>query len=224
MLNLLIDMPKIKIVPAILSPDLETVNEYLKEIEDRVDMLQVDVMDNVFVPNITPQAEQLKALRTKLPLDIHLMVKDPNKEYLKSYIDANPELKINNMTVHKEACSDIGKTLDIIKDLGVKAGVAINPKTILEAIKDVLNKADMVLVMTVEPGFSGQEFIPQALEKVKELRKLKPELDIEVDGGITDKTAPLAARAGANVFVTNSYIYKAKDRAKAIRGLEESVK
>ncbi|MBI2134449.1 ribulose-phosphate 3-epimerase [Candidatus Woesearchaeota archaeon] len=216
-------MPKIKIVPAILSPNFKTINKDLKEIEPYSDLLQVDIMDNIFVPNKTPQAEQLKSLDTKIPLDIHLMVKEPSHNYIMSFINANPELKINNITVHYEACSNIEKTLKFIKKNNIKAGVAINPKTPLEKIKNILDKADIVLIMTVEPGFSGQGFIKEALSKATELRRLKPDMDIEVDGGINDDTAALAAKAGANMFVANSYIFKAKDKAKAIKKLRAAV-
>ena len=216
-------MPKIKIVPAILSPNLKTVNKDLKEIEPYSDLLQIDIMDNVFAPNKTPQAEQLKILDTKIPLDIHLMVKEPSDEYLTGFIKANPKLKINNITVHYEACSNIKKTLEFIKKNNIKAGVAINPGTPLSSIKNILNKSDMVLIMTVEPGFSGQGFIKEALSKVTELRRLKPKMDIEVDGGIKEDTAALAAKAGANMFVANSYIFKAKDKVKAIKKLKAAV-
>lgn len=215
-------MLKIKIAPAILSPNLKTVNSDLKEIEDFVDLLQVDIMDNKFVPNITPQAEQLKVLDTKIPLDIHLMVQEPSEEYLMTYLEANPELKINNITVHQEACANLRKTLEFIKSKNIKPSVAINPKTPLDSIKDVLDLVEMVLVMTVEPGFSGQSFIEEALTKVTELRKLKPDLDIQVDGGITDKTAAIASKAGANVFVANSFIFKAEDKVKAIKDLRKA--
>ena len=216
-------MPKIKIVPAILSPNLKTVNRELKEIEPYSDLLQVDIMDDIFVPNKTPQAEQLKALDTKIPLDIHLMVQEPSDEYLMGFIKANPKLKINNITVHYEACSNIKKTLEFIRKNNIKAGVAINPQTPLKAIKPVLDKVDIVLIMTVEPGFSGQGFIKEALSKITELRKLKPKMDIEVDGGINDVTAALAAKAGANMFVANSYIFKAKDKVAAIKRLRAAV-
>lgn len=216
-------MPKIKIVPAILSPNLKTVNKDLKEIERYADLLQLDIMDNIFVPNKTPQAEQLKILDTKIPLDIHLMVKNPGNNYITGFIKANPKLRINNITVHYEACSSIKKTIEFIKSKGIKAGVAISPKTPLKSIKSILDKVDVVLIMTVEPGFSGQGFIKKALSKVTELRKLKPKMDIEVDGGISDKTAALAAKAGANMFVANSYIFKAKDKVKAIKKLRAAV-
>src|SRR3989338_8510408 len=185
-------MPKIKIVPSILSANQDRLQEEIKEVEEHSDLLQVDVMDNRFVPNITPQAELLKKFNTKVPIDIHLMVKEPSEEYIKSFINANPKLKINNITVHYEACSNLAKTLKFIKSNNIKPAVAINPKTPLSAIRDVLDKAEMVLIMTVHPGFSGQKFIEKCLEKVRELRKLKPKMDIEVDGGINDKTAHLA--------------------------------
>ena len=217
-------MLKIKIVPSILSANQDRLQEEINEVEEHSDLLQVDVMDNKFVPNITPQAELLKKFDTKVQLDIHLMVKEPSNEYIMSFIDANPKLKINNITVHYEACSNLEKTLNFIKKNKVKASVAINPKTPLDKIKNVLDKVDMVLIMTVEPGFSGQKFIEDCMEKVKELRRLKPKLDIEVDGGINDKTAPIAVKAGANVLVVSSFIFKAEDKAAAIKKILKSVK
>jgi len=216
-------MPKIKIVPAILSTNPDTLNDDLKLIEPYADLLQVDVMDNEFVPNTTPGPELLKTFDTSIPLDIHLMVQEPSEEYFMEFINANPKLKINNITVHQEACNNLEKTLDIIRSKGIKPAVAINPKTPLSAIEPVLDKVDMVLIMTVEPGFSGQSFIESVLSKVTELRKLKPDMDIEVDGGIKDDTARLAAKAGANVFVANSFIFKADDKVVAIKKLKEAV-
>ena len=217
-------MLKIKIVPSILSANQDRLQEEINEVEEHSDLLQVDVMDNKFVPNITPQAELLKKFDTKVQLDIHLMVKEPSNEYIMSFIDANPKLKINNITVHYEACSNLEKTLNFIKKNKVKASVAINPKTPLDKIKNVLDKVDMVLIMTVEPGFSGQKFIEDCMEKVKELRRLKPKLDIEVDGGINDKTGHIAVKAGANVLVVSSFIFKAKDKVAAIKKILKSVK
>ena len=217
-------MPKIKIVPSILSANLDKLQEEINEVEDYSDLLQVDVMDNKFVPNITPQAELLKKFDTKVPLDIHLMVQEPSEEYIKSFIDANSNLKINNITVHQEACSNLEKTLDFIKENNVKAAVAINPKTPLDAIKNGLDKVEMVLIMTVEPGFSGQKFIEDVLPKISQLRSMKPELDIEVDGGINDKTAPLAVKAGANILVVSSYIFKSEDKVRAIKKLLNAIK
>ena len=216
-------MPKIKIVPSILSANQDKLQEEINEIEEHSDLIQVDVMDNKFVPNITPQAELLKRFKTKVPLDIHLMVKEPSNDYIKTFIDANPRLKINNITVHYEACSNLEKTLDFIKKNNIKPSVAINPETPLDAIKNILDKVDMVLVMTVHPGFSGQKFIDKCMDKVKELRKLKPNLDIEVDGGINDKTAQIAVKAGANVLVVSSFIFEAKDKVGAIKKILKAI-
>lgn len=216
-------MPKIKIVPSILSADQSMLQEEINEVEALSDLLQVDVMDNIFVPNITPQAELLKKFATKVPLDIHLMVREPSHEYINSFINANKKLKINNITVHYEACGNLEETLKFIKKNNIKAAIAINPKTPLEKIKKFLDKTDMALIMTVEPGFSGQKFIEGCMEKVKELRKLKPNLDIEVDGGINDKTAPIAVRAGANVLVVSSFIFKSGDKVSAIKKLLKSI-
>lgn len=217
-------MPKIKIAPSILSANLNRLNDEMKEVEDYSDLFQVDVMDNKFVPNITPQAELLKKMDTKVPLDIHLMVNEPSEEYIMSFINANKKLKINNITVHYEACSNLEKTLGFIKKNKIKAAVAINPKTPLSAIKNVLDKADMVLIMTVVPGFSGQKFMDDVLGKVSELRKMKPEMDIEVDGGVNDKTARLAVKAGANVLTVSSFIFKSEDKAGAIKKILASIK
>jgi ribulose-phosphate 3-epimerase len=217
-------MPKIKIVPSILSANQDRLQDEINEVEEHSDLLQVDVMDNVFVPNITPQAELLKKFDTKVPLDIHLMVKEPSEDYIQSFIEANPNLTINNITVHQEACSNLQETLEIIKRNDVKAAVAINPKTPLDSIKDVLDKVDMVLIMTVEPGFSGQKFIEGCMDKVKELRGIKPELDIQVDGGINDETAAIAVEAGANVLVVSSFIFKSEDKVKAIKDILANVK
>jgi ribulose-phosphate 3-epimerase len=217
-------MPKIKIVPSILSANQDRLQEEINEIEEHSDLLQVDVMDNKFVPNITPQAELLKKFDTKVPLDIHLMVQEPSEKYIKTFINANKKLKINNITVHYEACSNLDKTLNFIKKNNIKAAVAINPKTSLDAIKDRLDDVDMVLVMTVEPGFSGQKFMESCMDKVKELRKLRPELDIQVDGGVNDETAAIAAKAGANVLVVSSFIFKSEDKVKAINSILDSIK
>jgi len=216
-------MPKIKIGPAVLSHNPDTLQSDISEIEDCIDLIQVDIMDDVFVPNKTPGPEQLKLLNTKVPIDLHLMVKEPNSEYLDSFLNANPNLKFHNITVHAEACKDLLKTIDMIKSKNVLVGIAINPKTKVDTIKNLIDKIDIVLVMTVEPGFSGQSFMEEALTKIPELRKLKPELDIQVDGGITDKTAAIAAKAGANVFVANSYIFKADNKVEAVNKLRDAV-
>ena len=216
-------MVNIKIAPSILSADQERINEEMKEVEAYSDLFQIDVMDNKFVPNQTPGPEYLERLDTLVPLDVHLMVEEPTEEYMKKFIDANPKLKINNITVHVEACSDVGKTLDIIKNLGVKPGITLNPGTSLDKILPYVDKVEVVQFMTVNPGFSGQKFIPEVLPKIKELREKYPDLDIEIDGGINLETAPLAKEAGVNVFCASSYIFKAEDKVKAIKDLREVV-
>jgi len=216
-------MLKIKIVPSILSADQEKLQEEIKEIEAYSDLIQVDVMDNKFVPNETPGPEYLKKFETSIPLDVHLMVVEPTEKYMRKFIEINPKLKINNITVHVEACEDVGKTLDIIKKLGVKPSIALNPKTPLEKILPYINKIKNVQFMTVEPGFSGQKFIPEVLPKIKALREKYPDLDIEIDGGINLETAPLAKQAGVNVFCASSYIFKAEDKVKAIKDLRNIV-
>jgi len=216
-------MPKIKIVPSILSADQEKLQEEIKEVEAYSDLIQIDVMDNKFVPNETPGPEYLETFETSVPLDVHLMVVEPTKEYMHKFIEINPKLKINNITVHVEACEDVGKTLNIIKNLGVKPGITLNPKTPLEKILPYIDKVEVVQFMTVEPGFSGQKFIPEVLPKIKTLRDKYPDLDIEIDGGINLETAPLAKKAGVNVFCASSYIFKAEDKVKAIKDLRKIV-
>ncbi len=216
-------MPKIKIVPSILSANQKKINEEIKEVEPYSDLLQIDVMDNKFVPNLTLGPEYLKKLETQVPLDIHLMVIEPSEEYMRKFIGINPKLKINNITVHVEACSSPEKTLSNIKKFGVKPGITLNPRTSLEKILPYISKANVVQFMTVEPGFSGQQFIPEVLPKIKELRGIYHNLNIEADGGINLKTAPLAKEAGVNIFCASSYIFKAKDKVKAIKDLRRSV-
>ena len=217
-------MSEIKIVPSILSANQDRLQEEINEVEGYSDLLQVDVMDNKFVPNITPQAELLKKFDTKVPLDVHLMVQEPSNEYIETFINSNKKLKINNITVHYEACSNLVETLEFIKKNNIKPSVAINPKTPLDSIKDILDDVEMVLIMTVEPGFSGQKFIESCMDKVKELREMKPELDIQVDGGINDETAAIAVKAGANVLVVSSFIFKSEDKVGAIKKILDSVK
>jgi len=212
-------MPALKIVPAILTHSLVSIQEKIGSIERYGDMLQIDVMDSIFVPNKTLGIEVIKAIKTKLPLDLHLMVQEPSQDFIHSLATANKKIKISSITVHYEACKDIKNTISFIKKENIKACVAINPKTPLSAIKNILKDISMVLIMTVEPGFGGQSFIPGPLEKVSELRKLNPKMDIEVDGGINEKTALLARKAGANVLVVNSYLWNSKDRKGAIERL-----
>ena len=210
---------EIKIAPSILSADQKHINSEIKQVKPYCQLIHVDIMDGVFVPLTTIDAKFVSRIKTKIPLDIHLMVQDPSKEYIKSFINAGGSI----ITVHQETCKNLKNKLLFIKKQGVKASVSINPDTPLSSINEVLDMVDMVLIMTVEPGKAGQKFIPGPIKKVTELRKLKPNLDIEVDGGINPQTASLSAKAGANVFVAGSSIFGKKDRVNAIKELRESI-
>jgi len=207
---------KIKIAPSILSADFGKLNEEIASVEAYVDLLHVDVMDGHFVPNITIGAPVVSCIKTKLPLDCHLMIMNPEK-YVEDFVKAGA----SSITVHQEACKDLHEVLTLIHSFGVKAAVSINPATPVEMIEDVLDDVDMVLVMSVNPGFGGQKFIESVPEKIRALRKMKPDLDIQVDGGINAETAKLAAEAGANILVAGSYIFGAKDRKGAIDSLRQ---
>ena len=213
-------MPKIKIAPSILSADLSKINEEIKEVEKYADLIHVDIMDGVFVSPTTIDSKFVKSIKTKVPLDVHLMVHEPNDSYIKGFIDAGAYC----ITIHYEGCKDSAKQINLIKKYGAKAGISIKPNTTLDKIKNYLNIIDMVLIMTVEPGWAGQKFIESTMPKVRELRNLKPELDIEVDGGINPYTARVAYEAGANVFVAGSSIFGKKDRVVAIKEILNSLR
>lgn len=213
---------KIQIAPSILSADFGKLNAEIATVEPYVDLLHVDIMDGHFVPNITMGPPIVKNIQTKLPVDLHLMIEHPEM-YIEEFVKAAtanglPKEKVG-VTVHQEACKHLHRVIQLIKSLGVKAAVSINPATPVEMIRDILGDLDMVLIMSVNPGFGGQKFIPVALEKIREIRKLKPDLDIEVDGGINAETAKLCIEAGANILVAGSYIFGAEDRKKAIESL-----
>lgn len=210
-------MLEIKIAPSILSADFNNLQKDINEIESEADIIHVDVMDGKFVPPTTFKADDIKKIKTKLPLDVHLMVRHPN-EFIDGFIDADASI----ITIHEESDGNIKEMFQKIKINNIKAGISINPPTPLEKIKPYLDDVDMVLIMSVHPGYSGQKFIPDVLSKVRELRKLKPELDIEIDGGITKVTIPEARKAGANIFVAGSAVFKEKDRVKAIKELRNA--
>lgn len=210
---------KIKIAPSILSADFGRLNDEINEVEDSADLIHVDVMDGHFVKNITIGPLIVKSIKTKKPLDVHLMIEEPEK-----YVEAFAKAGAYNITFHAEVVP-VNKRKELIKkirELGCKVGVAINPDKKIELIKDILDDVDMVLLMTVFPGFGGQKFIQDVVPRIKELRKLKPNLDIEVDGGIDAETIKIAAKAGANVFVAGSAIFTQKDRKKAISELRKN--
>lgn len=203
---------KIEIAPSILSADFGKLNEEIASIEAFSHRLHIDVMDGHFVPNITYGAPVYKWIKSKLPLDVHLMIEHPWK-YFEDFVKAGGRTLI----VHSEACEDLRGALGSIKELGALPGVSIKPGTPVSAIMDVLDWVDQVLVMTVEPGFGGQEFMPEMLDKVRELRGMGFEGNIGVDGGVSDKTAGMCIEAGANVLIAGSYIFGAENREEAIR-------
>jgi len=206
--------PLLKIAPSILSADFGKLNEEIASIEKFSDWLHIDVMDNHFVSNLTIGAPVLRNLKTKLFRDAHLMVDNPENllaDFAKAGADA--------ITIHAEIEGNIGEMLEKIRSLGCQAGISIKPETPVSAIEKFLSKVDLVLVMSVEPGFGGQEFLESALPKIRELRKKNPELDISVDGGVNAETAKLAREAGANILVAGNYIFKAESREGAIEKL-----
>ena len=195
----------IHIAPSLLSADFSDLKNEVINIEKAgATHLHLDVMDGAFVPNITFGKDVISAIRkhTKLIFDIHMMVENPER-YIKDMVDAGA----NSITIHAESTKHLDRAINLIKSYGVKACVALNPATPISTVENVAYLLDMILVMSVNPGFGGQKFIPQALDKIQKLRELYPDIDIEVDGGINDKTAKLAKTAGANVLVAGSYVF-----------------
>jgi len=203
-------MKKIQISPSILSADFSQLGNEIKRLEEGgADMIHVDVMDGHFVPNLTIGPSVIKSLRnyTKLPFDVHLMIK-PVHKYIKSYAEAGA----NIITIHPEATDNLKDSIKHIKELGKKVGVSLNPDTKTDIIKEFLSELDLILIMSVYPGFGGQKFIPEVLSKIEELKniKLKENLkfDIEVDGGIDFNNSKLVVKAGANILVSGTTIFK----------------
>ncbi|QAT88086.1 ribulose-phosphate 3-epimerase [Corallococcus coralloides] len=215
----------VRISPSLLSSDFSRLGEEVRAIEAAgADWIHVDVMDGRFVPNLTLGpviVEAIKRVATK-PLDVHLMIVEPEK-----YVDAFVKAGADVLTVHQEASPHLHRTLQHIRHAGAKPAVVLNPGTPLSAIEDVLGDVDMVLVMSVNPGFGGQSFIESTVDKVRRLRAMLDArglkgVDIEVDGGINAETAKRVVAAGATVLVAGSYVFGAKDRAEAIRSLRPS--
>ena len=215
-------MSGIEIVPSILSADLGRLAEQVKEAEAAgADRIQVDVMDGHFVPNLTFGPLVVEAVRraTKLPIEAHLMVERPEL-FLEAFVKAGATL----IEVQVEATTSLYRTVESIRELGAKAGVAINPATPIEDLREILPYIDLVNVMTVEPGFGGQRFIARSPEKIRRLRAMVPEMEIEVDGGIDARTAPLVVSAGATVLVAGSSVFGFKQGVAAgLQAIREAI-
>lgn len=216
-------MKEIKIAPSILSANFAKMGEEVRSLEQcGADVVHCDVMDGVFVNNITFGIKMVEDIRkvTTLPLDCHLMIVHPEK-YVERFAKAGADI----ITVHWETCQDnLKEVLQLIKSTGVKCGAVINPDTPVEKIKDVILLCDMVLVMSVFPGFGGQKFIPSALDKLREIRAIidasGKDIDLEIDGGVTAENVAEIKAAGANVIVAGSAIFKAENRAAMIKKLK----
>ena len=206
-------MKNIKISPSILSADFSQLGKEIKRLEDGgADMIHVDVMDGHFVPNLTIGPPVIKALRKKcsIQFDVHLMI-SPVHKYIEAYADAGADI----ITIHPEATDNLEKSILKIKELKKKVGVSLNPESKIDLIFDLLHKIDLVLIMSVNPGFGGQKFMPEVLDKIKELKKIQTEknitFDIEIDGGINFDNCKIAIDAGANILVSGTTIFKSND-------------
>ena len=203
-------MKKIKISPSILSADFSELGKEIKKLEEGgADLIHVDVMDGHFVPNLTIGPPVIKTLRkyTKLPFDVHLMI-SPVHKYIKNFADAGSDI----ITIHPEATEDLKESISLIKELNKKVGISLNPNTEINVIESQLNNIDLVLIMSVFPGFGGQKFIPETIKKIKDLKEIKNKnnysFDIEVDGGINFSNSKEVINAGANILVSGTTIFK----------------
>ncbi len=214
----------VKIAPSILAANFAKLGEEVLEVEKAgAELIHIDVMDGHFVPNITMGPIVVEALRplTKLPLDVHLMIENADR-----YIEAFAKAGADYITVHVEASPHLHRTIQLIRSFGVKPGVVLNPHTPIESIQHVLEDIDMVLFMTVNPGFGGQKFIHSVVPKVKQLADLIKErnlsIEIEIDGGINEETIIPCVEAGATIFVAGSAIYNAPDKGKALQAIKNA--
>ncbi|MFC4735555.1 ribulose-phosphate 3-epimerase [Bacillus daqingensis] len=207
-----------KIAPSILAADFAALGSEIKEAEAAgADYIHIDVMDGRFVPNITIGPLIVEAVRphTSLPLDVHLMIENPER-----YVDAFADAGADIISVHAEACPHLHRTIQQIKGRGVKAGAVLNPGSPLSMVEEVMDELDLLLLMTVNPGFGGQTFIPSVLDKMKRASEIKPAaMEIEVDGGVNADTAKLCREAGADVLVAGSAFFQASDRKQAMKSL-----
>ena len=206
-------MKNIQISPSILSADFSQLGTEIKRLkEGGADMIHVDVMDGHFVPNLTIGPPVIKALRKhcSLKFDVHLMI-SPVHKYIKSYADAGADI----ITIHPEATQNLGESIKMIKDLKKKVGVSLNPESKIELITEFLDQVDLVLIMSVNPGFGGQKFMPEVLDKIKQLKKIQQDkdlnFDIEIDGGINFENCKIAIDAGANILVSGTTVFKSND-------------
>ncbi len=213
----------IRIAPSILSADLLRLEAQVKAVaENGAGFIHVDVMDGHFVPNLTFGPNMVKALKriTDVPLDVHLMISNPD-QYIDTYARAGADI----LTVHQEACTHLHRTIQTIHNQGIKAGVSLNPATSLSTIENVLDDIDLLLIMTVNPGFGGQKFIPQGLKKIAEARKMIDaagrDILLEVDGGVDMQTVQSIVQAGARVLVSGSAIFGKPDIVDALKQLKE---
>lgn len=207
-----------KVAPSILSADFSKLGADVQEIcEFGADYIHVDVMDGAFVPNISFGAGVMKSLNNvaTIPYDVHLMIEDPDR-YIEDFVTPNTEF----ITVHQEACRHLDRTIQHIHSTGVKAGVALNPATPIVMVEDILDKVDMILIMSVNPGFGGQKFIPRALDKIRRLDEIRKangyDFVIEVDGGVNLQNCEELKSVGTDILVAGSAVFKAEDRKKAI--------
>jgi ribulose-phosphate 3-epimerase len=214
-----------KLAPSILSADFSRLGDEIKAVEEAgADYIHIDVMDGHFVPNITIGPLVVEAIKnvTKLPLDVHLMISNPDK-YIKDFIKAGSSI----LSVHAETCPHLQRTINHIRELGIKPAVVLNPSTSLSTLEYILEEVDMVLLMTVNPGFGGQKFITSMIPKIKKVRKLIDEkhlsVELEVDGGINLDNISKVVNAGADVIVAGSAVFKSKDCKETVRLMKKKI-